>query len=159
MVRLQPRHHRKACREHVREILERMRCDNFAIHYSQIIDWDNSVGWTPEEEAAEPGRRWCSKNRLMCDYLKGHGDYADFDRTLGLENPRNGSYDTALMGCIQCCIRAALDVAAAPSGGVVGYTVGDLRSMWAPRPLPKWVADFFEPALTTADSAETPVWL
>lgn len=38
-----------------------------------------------------------------------------------------------------CCIRAGLDVASKPSGGVVGFTVGDLRRMY-PEGIPDWVA-------------------
>lgn len=41
-------------------------------------------------------------------------------------------------GPVRCCIRAGLDMAVAPSAGVVGFTAGDLRRMY-PRGVPKWV--------------------
>lgn len=40
-----------------------------------------------------------------------------------------------------CCVRAGLDMASAPSAGVVGFTVGDLRKMY-PEGIPDWVAVF-----------------
>lgn len=39
-----------------------------------------------------------------------------------------------------CCVRAGLDVAVAPSGGVVGFTVGDLKRMY-PEGIPAWVSE------------------
>jgi hypothetical protein len=152
MVKLQPKHHRKACREYVSEMLSRMGCVNFGIHYPHIIDWDNS----------ETGLRWCYyKASLLCDYLKSHNGLAEYDSALSRERPdASGSYDTALLNCVQVCIRAACDVAVAPSAGVVGYTIGDLRSMWAPRPLPSWVTAFFEkPELVASAPDDAGVWL
>lgn len=39
---------------------------------------------------------------------------------------------------VMCCIRAGLDMAVATSGGVIGFTAGDLRKMY-PDDLPDWV--------------------
>lgn len=39
---------------------------------------------------------------------------------------------------ITCCIRAGLDMAVSPSGGVLGFTAGDLRKMY-PEGVPEWV--------------------
>jgi hypothetical protein len=39
---------------------------------------------------------------------------------------------------VRCCIRAGLDMASAPSAGVMGFTVGDLRRMY-PHGIPSWV--------------------
>lgn len=39
----------------------------------------------------------------------------------------------------KCCVRAGLDLAAASSPGVVGFTVGDLRVIYRPRKVPRWV--------------------
>jgi hypothetical protein len=44
---------------------------------------------------------------------------------------------------VSCCIRAGLDMASAPSGGVLGYTVGDLRRMYDGGPIPEWIAKAF----------------
>ncbi len=41
-------------------------------------------------------------------------------------------------GPIHCCIRAGLDMACAPSGGVVGFTAGDIRKMY-PEGVPEWL--------------------
>lgn len=39
---------------------------------------------------------------------------------------------------IRCCIRAGLDMAVAPSAGVMGFTAGDIRRMY-PEGVPDWV--------------------
>jgi len=46
------------------------------------------------------------------------------------------------MSPAQCCVRAGLDVAVAPSGGVVGFTAGDIRKMF-PDGVPDYVKSFF----------------
>lgn len=158
MARTLPnRRYRKRTLTHVREILDQMDCENFAIHYSQIIDWDNSEDYTPEEIAAEPHRRYSRKNRLLCDWV-GH-EYGEDDSEITRQTPgADGDYRTVLANYVTCCIRAALDVAASPSGGVLGWTIGDLRAMWKNRHLPKWVTGFFEGDITLK-SDSTPVWL
>jgi hypothetical protein len=157
MIKIMPKHHRKALKDHVPNILSHMDCENFSLHYSQIIDWDHSVDWTKEEEAADPSRRHYSKNRLMCDWVGT--EYGEYDSTLTRERENSdGDYATSLRGSLQCVIRAALDVGASPSAGVVGYTVGDLRKMWAPRPIPKWVIGFFKGDITKA-ADDMGVWL
>lgn len=47
-------------------------------------------------------------------------------------------WDDQWGGPVQCCIRAGLDFASAPSAGVVGFTAGDLRAMY-PEGVPEWV--------------------
>ncbi len=42
-------------------------------------------------------------------------------------------------GPVHSCVRAGLDMACEPSAGVVGFTAGDLRRMYAPDPVPDWV--------------------
>ncbi len=47
-------------------------------------------------------------------------------------------WDEQYGGPVRCCIRAGLDMASAPSAGVVGFTAGDLRRMF-PEGVPEWV--------------------
>ncbi len=47
-------------------------------------------------------------------------------------------WDEQWGGPVCCCIRAGLDIASAPSGGVVGFTAGDVRRMF-PGGVPDWV--------------------
>jgi len=150
---------RKAVINYVGEMLYRMSVSNYDVFYPHIIDWDNSERFSAEEVAEEPWRRNMCKASYLCDYLKSHNGLAEYDQALSRETPdKDGSYDTVLLSAVQCCIRAACDVAVAPSGGVLGWTMGDLREMWAGRPLPKWVTDYFS---VPADDIpnETPVWL
>lgn len=41
---------------------------------------------------------------------------------------------------VRCCLRAGLDMASAPSAGVMGFTAGDLRKMY-PDGVPDWLKD------------------
>lgn len=41
-------------------------------------------------------------------------------------------------GPVRCCIRAGLDMASAPSAGVIGFTAGDVRRMY-PEGVPDWI--------------------
>jgi hypothetical protein len=66
-------------------------------------------------------------------------------------------WDDQWMGPVRCCIRAGLDTAATPSGGVVGFTVGDLRRMY-PDGLPNWIHDAYEGKLREAADTDG-VWL
>jgi hypothetical protein len=59
-------------------------------------------------------------------------------------------------GPVRCCVRAGMDLASAPSAGVVGFTVGDLRRMY-PEGVPGWItSEFFRgsPFETLPDGAE-----
>ena len=47
-------------------------------------------------------------------------------------------WDDQWGGPVCCCIRAGLDFASAPSGGVTGFTAGDVRRMY-PEGIPDWV--------------------
>ncbi len=47
-------------------------------------------------------------------------------------------WDKQWGGPVRCCIRAGLDMACAPSGGVVGFTAGDIRKMY-PEGVPEWL--------------------
>lgn len=48
-------------------------------------------------------------------------------------------------GPVSACVRAALDVAVAPSMGVLGFTAGDIRSAY-PEGVPTWIKDYFKDA-------------
>lgn len=58
---------------------------------------------------------------------------------------------------IICCVRAGFDVAVSPSGGVLGYTIGDVRNIFDGG-LPDWVKEFFTDSLDSASDNES-VWL
>jgi hypothetical protein len=57
---------------------------------------------------------------------------------------------------IVCCIRAGFDVAVKPSGGVVGFTAGDVREMWDNK-VPDWVKAFWDGFDEIPDDED--VWL
>jgi hypothetical protein len=65
-----------------------------------------------------------------------------------------------MAGPFRACVRAGLDMACEPSGGVLGYTVGDLRTMY-PEGVPGWLVDAFEVDRESFDAApaNAGVWL
>ena len=58
----------------------------------------------------------------------------------------------------KCCVRAGFDVAVEPSAGVLGFTVGTLRSMYD-GDIPEWVVSHFEPPLPATATDDEGVWL
>ncbi|MFB6402843.1 hypothetical protein [Pseudomonas putida] len=88
----------------------------------------------------------------VCDYMS--------DRLWDwkLEWDRNGEVMRSKLGNqIQCCIRAALDIAVEPSAGVIGFTAGDLRKACGGE-LPDWIATAFTPPLSRATPDDLEIW-
>lgn len=82
---------------------------------------------------------------------------------------KHGEFEEALerwFGPVNCCVRAGLDIAAEPSAGVVGFTIGDLRRMY-PEGLPDWIVGGFHgkrgrpvsPKTIARLKDDEPVWL
>ena len=86
----------------------------------------------------------------MSDYLWDQGLERDRKRGVGVHRTTTGC-------AIAACVRSGLDLAVTPSGGVIGYTAGDLRSMY-PEGFPPWLAEALGPEILAAkDTAE--LWL
>lgn len=59
---------------------------------------------------------------------------------------------------VVCCIQAAFGLAVTPSlGGVIGYTVGDIRNIWDGN-VPDWAKEGWETSFDSM-SKETLLWL
>lgn len=107
---------------------------------SEINDWDgngDSICVSDEMSRFMWDRRYEQERRVKgdCEYVVGR-----FGNMLG------------------ACSRAGFDVAVAPSAGVVGFTVGDVRAIF-PRGLPGWVNDYFHEPITPRTPASHGVWL
>lgn len=70
---------------------------------------------------------------------------------------REGSCGGNFYNQVVCCIRAGFDVAVQPSGGVVGFSAGDVRRMWDGN-VPDWVRNFLEDPFDLIPD-EDGVWL
>lgn len=112
-----------------------------------VEDWDCPV--------ERDGIRWeCAGDRVR-DYL-WDGRY-EFERQYKNGNIKlvRGRFGDTLTACV----RAGFDVAVAPGGGVIGFTVGDLRDVFD-GPIPDWVAGHFEdPAALLAAGRDEVAWL
>lgn len=116
----------------------------FCVHYddapdevAKITDWDNSPSYVGDQ---------------VSSFLNEH--YHERLRNDGTYEPFGNKFENQ----VSCCIRAGLDRASSPSGGVLGFTVGDLRRMY-PEGLPDWVIDGYEPPITNEIPDDAGVWL
>lgn len=131
-----------------------------------IVDWDHSDAYPEGSSRYQRTMRaacWhCSKTghgkRLPdCQYHCEDGQIFDYahaqyvtDMCSGHAESWNPYYwedlsgreyekrDEQFCGPVLCCIRAGLDLAVAPSAGVMGFTAGDIRRMY-PEGVPEWV--------------------
>lgn len=90
------------------------------------------------------------------DYFLG-GQVDDFFEKYTHYSRRKDTYTGRLFSQITCCIRAGFDVAVEPSGGVLGFTAGDVRRMWA-GDVPNWVKGWFEDPFDSFPDDEA-LWL
>lgn len=86
---------------------------------------------------------------LMCDYFTGMWDdeYYGIEGSVAdepsdtLDERRSMAweqYQDQWCGPVACCVRAGIDMACAPSMGVMGFTAGDIRKMY-PDGVPAWL--------------------
>lgn len=115
-----------------------------------VDDWDSGVrygkGWHERYESA---------STRVDTYLWDNRYKFERENKHGVEVVRGRFGDM-----LSACVRAGFDMAVAPSGGVVGFTVGDLRDVFDGE-IPDWIADQFaenKPALLAAGRDEG-VWL
>ncbi len=103
----------------------------------RIQDWDNS-----DHDGIERGEFLYPVGDRVTILLEErnphryHGTDSQYDR-----------WDEHWGARVRCCIRAGLDMASAPSAGVVGFTIGDLRRMYRGT-LPAWLAADFTDSKT-----------
>lgn len=127
---------RQKLKDYVASIVEDFR---YQVHRmgSELAGWDDS-------EFGELG--------YVCDYMD------DFLWDHSLKWVRHEEVCQSKLGDqVECCIRAALDIAVAPSCGVIGFTVGDLRRACGGT-LPDWVSGWFDPPLTPSHLDTDGVW-
>lgn len=103
-----------------------------------IVDWDNSPSYIGDR---------------VDDHLHDVQHYRYNERT-GQERECGNKFANQ----VSCCIRAGLDRASSPSGGVLGFTVGDLRAMY-PEGMPDWVTEGYQPPITKETPNDVGVWL
>lgn len=129
--------------------------DLCASQTEEINDWDQGPVYVCDE---------------MASYTTDHGFYRierkilDSAEEQGVElsdsdlNALVDQWEIRWFGPVKCCVRAGLDVAASPSAGVLGFTVGDLRRMY-PEGLPGWISGLDWDHPLEAAPAETGIWL
>lgn len=113
--------------------------------------WKHIISWDDSEEMPEKGRyghtQWYS---LCCDLFSEHFEEHNYHH-------KNPDREYKFHSQLSCCIRAGLDVAAEPSAGVLGFTIGDVKSFYDGE-IPAWVNDAYDNKLFGADDREH-IWL
>lgn len=135
----------KLLREEVADCIDWVVCNGL----DTVDDWDSAV-------RGEGSLYYEAASTRVGDYLWQHR--YEFERAY-----RNG--ETELVrgrfgDMLSACVRAGFDMAVAPSAGVIGFTVGNLRDVFGGS-IPDWIADRFgenKHALLAADRDEG-VWL
>lgn len=107
-------------------------CDSSCM--SDAIDWDKG-----KRQAFGYSR---SIHRIVEDMIEN--------------DPNNITQKCATIIC--CCIRIAVDLFVEPSGGVVGYTLGDLRKAFD-GDVPQRIMDEFCTDVDADADDNTPIWL
>ncbi len=126
----------------------------YSCHWSDIKNWDHNIPLPDYDGKLSYGLYMPCLADFIDDYL--------WDNGLAKEKTgRRGCCELirSQMGeAVSCCIRAACDVAVAPSAGVLGWTVHDLKQMWKGSEVPSWVKKYFQDDFETFKDAD-PVWL
>lgn len=117
-----------------------------AAEIALMCDWDNSEPYPDRDNGF--GRKaypYCASDELTvflgswrqreCAYEFCVVDDDAADERLDRAHEQ---WDEQWGGPVRCCIRAGLDMACAPSAGVVGFTAGDIRKMY-PEGVPEWL--------------------
>ena len=114
---------KKKLMEEVEECIAWVVCNGL----ETVEDWDSGVQHERYESAGTRVDTYLWDNRYEFERENKHG----------LEIVRGRFGDM-----LSACVRAGFDMAVAPSGGVVGFTVGDLRDVFYGE-IPDWIADQF----------------
>ncbi len=120
------------------EIVEKVKEYFWWRHYQD--DWHGIRDWDGNGD-----------DYFLCDAVDEFFDNIRLD-----DETEELNIDT-LFNQVICCIRAGFDVAVKPSGGVVGFTAGDIRQMWDGE-VPNWVKEFWEDPFDEIPDEED-VWL
>jgi hypothetical protein len=130
-------HHRsrKATKAECRELLEDLIGNDFDEDSDayDVLSWEN---WD-----------YGNAGRYPCDFWTECRDYSFWGQ---LYTPR-------VIDLCETAFRVAMDMLIEQSGGVAGYTVGDLKKAFD-GVIPDWINDRFEGDLNAAEGTE-PVWL
>jgi len=118
-------------REEVVDYIERFR--GFP-----VVGWDDKHS-DAGEYICDHFDEWFSKY-----YIEKHGEWEQSN----------------FLVSIACAVRAGLDIARPDraQGGVVGFTVGNLKAMF-PEGIPDYITNYFDPPLPADAKDEEPVWL
>lgn len=132
--------------------------DGYADDHMEIQDWDSRPDYICDafadfEHDATPGF-WFEEDPRAEDQELPEGWEERAEERAELARQR---WQAQFMGPVACCVRAGLDMATVITGGVVGFTVGNLRAMF-PGGIPEYVQRHYPSPLDQAGPQEG-LWL
>ena len=117
-----------------------------AVDYA--VDWIACNGIETIED-------WDSGPDYVCDRMN---DWLYDNGHLHYHHLTNNEKGNKFSNQVSSCVRAGFDLAVAPSAGVIGFNVGDLRRACSGR-IPNWVRQWFEPPLPATATDSEGLWL
>ena len=109
--------------------------------WCSILNWDNCDPYPEGHEYAGPSHfgRGKAHPPYICDLMANYEESWMEDYWHDMESAKWERRRDQWCDPPRCCIRAGLDLAVAPSAGVLGFTAGDIRRMY-PEGVPDWIA-------------------
>lgn len=139
LVKASPKERRREVREHVSRLIDAI---TWGEQLEDIQDWDGNTGTVYVCDRAD-------------EYLWENGLEDEVTDAEGWSH----SQRTPVGDDVSACVRAGFDIAVAPSAGVIGFTIADLRNVFGRGRIPKWVREFFDPPLRQNERGRAGVWL
>ena len=137
-----PRKSRKKVAGMVKDFFRSL--SNYVDDYvSRVVDWDNTEDCDKCKEAVLQ-KNYAYTRNCGCSFCPGdvaammneHWNPYYWDSQDGQYRRWNETWQNR----VECCLRAGLDLAAAPSCGVVGFEICDLRRMYRSN-VPAWISE------------------
>ena len=111
--------------------------DTTAGYIGRIVDWDN----TDEHPTLRDGNGRPCWEDCVGDIVNTSTLGDGVNPYYGTEDePQYEQWDNSWGMRVRCCLRAGLDLASAPSAGVLGFHKGDLERMYRGK-MPDWILD------------------
>jgi hypothetical protein len=118
----------------------------------EVVDWDERV--TDEVKEFLWDEEPYFRGRIEDQEDERHSSEDRIERRIAAAHAQ---WDEQFCGPVQCCVRAGIDMATSIGGGVVGFTVGDLRQMY-PEGIPTWIRRHYDCDMD-AQADDAGIWL
>jgi hypothetical protein len=137
--------------------------DGYRDEHEAICNWDESTGVLSSvcDEFADLESELTPTFNFVDDaeddWCRDDDEPIDYDELERRSELARAQWQQQFLGPVACCVRAGLDMATSVTGGVVGFTVADLKAMF-PAGIPRYVQRHYENPLGQAEPQDG-IWL